>query len=307
GEDTSVLVPVSIANNPGFASLKLTVSVPEGWTTSNVYLYNGDETAITGGMTASFKIDAKSNSDVVLTFAGSEDVTADGVLAWVEYVPGSSVEAGSYEISVTVDEAYSAGSINTDAASAYTTVDGTIAVSAALLSVGSVTADAAPGTVLVPVNIANNPGFASMAVMVSVPDGWTASDVVRLNGSEMAITGNMNLQKNLTGDDGVVVSLAGAENVTGDGVLFWVEYTIPADTDNGAYAITATLTELFSADDLETNVVEASATEVGGVDVEIVAENDESAENAESGEGTESAENAESGESTESAESAESG
>ncbi|MCD8358742.1 MAG: hypothetical protein LUC06_06045, partial [Oscillospiraceae bacterium] len=55
GEDTSVLVPVSIANNPGFASLKLTVSVPEGWTTSNVYLYNGDETAITGGMTASFK------------------------------------------------------------------------------------------------------------------------------------------------------------------------------------------------------------------------------------------------------------
>ncbi|MCC8157224.1 MAG: S-layer homology domain-containing protein, partial [Oscillospiraceae bacterium] len=47
---------------------------------------------------------------------------------WIEYVPGSSVAAGSYEISVTVNEAYSADDPETDVSASYTVVNGIVTV-----------------------------------------------------------------------------------------------------------------------------------------------------------------------------------
>ncbi|MCD8254347.1 MAG: S-layer homology domain-containing protein, partial [Oscillospiraceae bacterium] len=126
---TCVLVPISIEDNAGFAGMTLTVSVPEDWTTTNVYFVNGDDYAITADMTSAFQINAKNNNDVTVTFASSDNVTGDGVLCWIEYTWTGSVEEGEYDVSVTVDEAYAADDLTTNLASYYTAEGGTITVS----------------------------------------------------------------------------------------------------------------------------------------------------------------------------------
>ncbi|MCD8100073.1 MAG: S-layer homology domain-containing protein [Oscillospiraceae bacterium] len=263
-----VLVPVSIENNVGFAGMTLTVTVPEGWKTSNVYFVNGSDYAITADMTSAFSINAKTNADVTVTFASSENVTEDGVLCWIEYVVPAAV--GEYEVTATVSELYTADALTNNLAGSCESVAGTLTVVQPVVSAGSVAADNNVGTcVLVPISIAGNAGFAGMTLTVSVPDDWTTTNVYFVNGDDYAITADMTssfkIDAKSNGD--VTVTFASAENVAGDGVLCWVEYTWTGSVDEGEYAVSVTVDEAYAADDLTTNLASYYTAEGGTITV----------------------------------------
>ncbi|MCD7860684.1 MAG: hypothetical protein LUG25_02085, partial [Oscillospiraceae bacterium] len=109
GSEDSVMLPLTIENNPGFSSMEIGVEVPDGWMASGVYLENAGEAALTEEVSSEIDV----NGNVVLNI-GSTATQPD--------VEGGTVTVGSVSYNLNGEDT----------------------------------------SVLVPVSIANNPGFASL-------------------------------------------------------------------------------------------------------------------------------------------------
>ena len=144
------------------------------------------------------------------------------------------------------------------------------------ITVGSATADVSGGvaTVQVPISIENNPGFAGMDLSIAIPDGWKMENVKVKNGDQYSI-----FYKNEDGDmervatpitntaNGSFIAAYGEGNITADGVICWVTYTVPATELNGATPISVTIEKINDIDDTATNMKGRFAVKAGTVTV----------------------------------------
>ena len=183
--------------------------------------------------------------------------SADGATELVPELKGGSVTIGDGQQTTTTTNE--------------TPVDtkGTISIGDEVLEITGDTV-AADTVVKVPVSIKDNPGFATADLyheltIAPAASGATASYVV--DGSKMVLdAGDLTTDKDLEGaatgkfPGKVMVVQNDAENITGDGVIYYVEITVPAgakvgdkfditfDRDGGDF-------ELYNNDDMNTAII----------------------------------------------------
>ncbi len=127
--------------------------------------------------------------------------------------------------------------------------------------------DGEAGTLVLAVNIENNPGISSLDVTLGLPDGWsitvnpsssigyglTYTTTNPYYSSERCILymQGFNLQANVSTN-----RIAGAKgnNVSGDGVLFWVSVDIPEETESGDYTVSLKINEISTTDESSTSI-----------------------------------------------------
>ncbi len=140
----TVTVPVSISGNTGFASMVLTVSIPDGCTATSVALMNGDDAAITGNMFLNSNLAGASG--VVVAMASTSNLTDDGVLFWITYEVSRTAENGSNALELTCTEFYSETDLDTNQYASIATTDGTLTVSGSAGSSGSSSSSSSSGS-----------------------------------------------------------------------------------------------------------------------------------------------------------------
>ena len=129
------VVKVSISNNPGLAALKIRVSYP-----SALELKAAEQGDIGGQFkSASFVTTSAVGNWNILD--GTENVTGDGVLASLTFALTDSAAAGTYDITVAVEEAYDAN----DQDITFETVKGVVTVNSSSAQKVTVTFDANGG------------------------------------------------------------------------------------------------------------------------------------------------------------------
>ncbi|MCD8357680.1 MAG: dockerin type I repeat-containing protein [Oscillospiraceae bacterium] len=127
--------------------------------------------------------------------------------------------------------------------------------------------DGEAGTLILAVNIENNPGISSLDVSLGLPDGWsitvnpsssvgyglTYTTTNPCDSSERCVlyAQGFNLQANVSTN-----RIAGAKgnNVSGDGVLFWVSVDVPAETESGDYTVSLKINEISTTDESSTSI-----------------------------------------------------
>lgn len=109
-QGNTVTVPVSIENNPGFAGMDLTISIPDGWAISDIEIRTRDAYSIFyeenkyGDMTNVITPIVNTDNDGTGKFVaayGSGNFTEDGTLFWVTYSVPASAKEGLYAVEVT--------------------------------------------------------------------------------------------------------------------------------------------------------------------------------------------------------------
>lgn len=137
----TVTVPVSISGNTGFASMVLTISIPDGCTATSVAVMNGDDAAITGNMFLNSNLAGASG--VVVAMASTSNLTDDGVLFWITYEVSRTAENGYNALELTCTEFYSETDLDTNQYASIATTDGTLTVSG---SAGSSSSSSSSGS-----------------------------------------------------------------------------------------------------------------------------------------------------------------
>lgn len=134
------------------------------------------------------------------------------------------------------------------------------------ITVGEVRVEQTTGsTITVPVEIEGNPGFAGMDLSISIPDGWQITDIATRTKDAYSIFyaedefGDMaRITTPVVNPDangiGKFVTAYGLDNLTGDGVLFWVTYKVPAGTREGLYDVEVTPVKINTLEDTRTNI-----------------------------------------------------
>ncbi|MCD7743385.1 MAG: dockerin type I repeat-containing protein [Oscillospiraceae bacterium] len=127
--------------------------------------------------------------------------------------------------------------------------------------------DGEAGTLILAVNIENNPGISSLDVSLGLPDGWsitvkpsstvgyglTYTTTNPYDSSERCILymQGFNLQANVSTNR---IAGANGNNVSGDGVLFWVSVDVPAETESGDYTVSLKINEISTTDESSTSI-----------------------------------------------------
>ena len=294
--DTVVKVPVSIKDNPGFATAdlyhELTIAPAASGAVAS-YVVDGSKMVLDAGDLTTDKdlegaATGKFPGKVMVVQNDAENITGDGVIYYVEItVPAGSKVGDKFDITFDRDggdfELYNNDDMNTAIVPAL--VDGSITIKGSetpdtkgTISIGDeeleVDGDtlATDTVVKVPVSIKDNPGFATADLyheltIAPAASGAVASYVV--DGSKMVLdAGDLTTDKDLEGaatgkfPGKVMVVQNDAENITGDGVIYYVEITVPAgskvgdkfditfDRDGGDF-------ELYNNDDMNTAIVPA--------------------------------------------------
>jgi hypothetical protein len=141
------------------------------------------------------------------------------------------------------------------------------------IKVGSNNVDLKDGAayVTVPVDIKNNPGFAGMDVMVSIPSGWTIpadNENSEIYGFETfkslsdygilckySAKGGVSTVATVESNNKTGKFLASyKENITNNGTIFWVTYQVPAGTVSGDYTISVTVNKINTATETSKNI-----------------------------------------------------
>ncbi|MCD8065565.1 MAG: S-layer homology domain-containing protein [Oscillospiraceae bacterium] len=139
--ETTVTVPVSISQNPGFAGMTLYVSIPDGCAAESVAVTSGSSYAVTADMVYvnNLSYDLDGETVVSLNFAAQDDVTENGVLAWITYSVSRTADNGENAVEIVGGSIYHADALTTDIFSSFTTVGGAITVSGSAGSGSSTT------------------------------------------------------------------------------------------------------------------------------------------------------------------------
>ena len=294
--DTVVKVPVSIKDNPGFATAdiyhQLTIAPAASGATAS-YVVDGNKMVLDAGDLATDKdlegaATGRFPGKVMVVQNDATNITGDGVIYYVEITVPAGAKAGDkFDITFNRDggdfELYNNDDMSTAIIPAL--VDGSITIKGAetpdtkgTISIGDeeleVDGDtlATDTVVKVPVSIKDNPGFATADLyheltIAPAASGAVASYVV--DGSKMVLdAGDLTTDKDLEGaatgrfPGKVMVVQNDAANITGDGVIYYVEITVPAgskvgdkfditfDRDGGDF-------ELYNNDDMSTAIIPA--------------------------------------------------
>ena len=294
--DTVVKVPVSIKDNPGFATAdiyhQLTIAPAASGATAS-YVVDGNKMVLDAGDLATDKdlegaATGRFPGKVMVVQNDAANITGDGVIYYVEITVPAGAKAGDkFDITFNRDggdfELYNNDDMNTAIIPAL--VDGSITIKGketpdtkGTISIGDeeleVDGDtlATDTVVKVPVSIKDNPGFATADIyhqltIAPAASGATASYVV--DGNKMVLdAGDLATDKDLEGaatgrfPGKVMVVQNDAANITGDGVIYYVEITVPAgskvgdkfditfDRDGGDF-------ELYNNDDMSTAIIPA--------------------------------------------------
>lgn len=119
----------------------------------------------------------------------------------------------------------------------------TLAASTPEIKVGNATVNVGSGdaTVVVPIEIINNPGIAAIEFSVKIPSGWTISNIVtRRTRDEWGIFSQLNEygEKEQLGfftpnEGNGKIAWSHQDKTTADGTMFWVTYSVPQRAVNG--------------------------------------------------------------------------
>lgn len=176
--ETTVVVPVMVKNNPGFAGLEMIFTAPDGWQVQTeddpyssddiVYI---DYRAMTDsgvknsvmGTTDRFgsyvappawigSIHYQGDpAQSYLAVSATNDITDDGYICWVTYVLPENIMNGNYTVSITARYVNTATETGTNIASQFTCIPGTITITGGAEPVATtVEVTSETGTVSVP-------------------------------------------------------------------------------------------------------------------------------------------------------------
>ena len=176
--ETTVVVPVMVKNNPGFAGLEMIFTAPDGWQVKTeddpyssddiVYI---DYRAMTDsgvknsvmGTTDRFgsyvappawigSIHYQGDpAQSYLAVSATNDITDDGYICWVTYVLPENIMNGNYTVSITARYVNTATETGTNIASQFTCIPGTITITGGAEPVATtVEVTSETGTVSVP-------------------------------------------------------------------------------------------------------------------------------------------------------------
>lgn len=159
----------------------------------------------------------------------------------------------------------------------------TLAAATPEIKIGNATVDVSGSnaTVVVPIEIINNPGIAGIEFSVEIPSGWSISKIDTRTQQQYGVFYETNEygEKTLLGqstpnkDTGKMVWAYGNGTIQNNGTMFWVTYTVPQDTVNGNVNIS--ISDTFITDgtnssktDLSSNFTFTSGTVTvtGGID-----------------------------------------
>ena len=216
----TVSVPVNVTNNPGICTMKVKVA----YDTSVLTL-----TAINKGDLSS---DMTNNKDTgVILLNASEDVTGDGLLATLVFSIVEGAASGTYPLTLS-----DGGTVNFDEVKGTATlVNGAVVIpesepaGALTVTAGTVTVEEGAPTVSVPVNVTNNPGICTMKVKVAYDTSVLTLTAINKGDLSSDMTNNK--------DTGVIL-LNASEDVTGDGLLATLVFSIVEGAASGTYPLT---------------------------------------------------------------------
>ena len=166
-----------------------------------------------------------------------------------------------------------------------TMVPAVLAAEGPTISMGDGAVDVKDGaaTVQIPVEIKNNPGFGGMDISIPIPEGWSITKIDARTRTDYSIffvedeygdmspltTPQVNPNK---GGVGAFTVAYGNANITVDGYICWVTYSVPADAVNGDYSVAIGMNHINNFDATGVNisgeftVVPGTITVTGGVD-----------------------------------------
>ena len=239
GDTGEISIPVSIQNNPGLTGLRVKVTYPDALAIQKVTFTN---------VFGTHEDNASDGSNpVTLFFGGGNAVTANGVLATITFTLKANAAPGTYDFTADVVEATNVdqGGTVTVATSkgqltvASNTKEATFAIDSAEAAEGET------GDISVPVSIQNNPGLTGLRVRVTYPDVLTLKGV---NFANVFATQESNADEK---SNPVTLFFGGADEVTANGTLATLTFTLNADAKTGTY-------------DFKGDVVEATNVDKGG-------------------------------------------
>ncbi len=147
GGAASITVPVTISNNPGFAGMDLSFSLPEGWVLENISIREKDDYSVfyaedaQGDMSALTKPTVNPARGRFLA-AHSEDISASGYLCWLSITVPADTAVGEYKLAVVANKINTAASTAEDISESYSLLEGTVSIieSGVILSESAVVA-----------------------------------------------------------------------------------------------------------------------------------------------------------------------
>ena len=114
-----------------------------------------------------------------------------------------------------------------------------IAANDPTISVGSATAEAGDTAIVVPVSIANNPGIAGFGLSFTYEEGLTLTGISKTSeGLENGLCASGSLTPNVSGG---TVAFDQATNITADGVLFYLTFSVDSTAVADDYDIAVAL------------------------------------------------------------------
>ncbi|MDR3295577.1 MAG: dockerin type I domain-containing protein [Clostridiales Family XIII bacterium] len=241
-----VTVPVRLTNNPGIAGAGFEIF----FDASVLTLTNFTAGTVLPNMT-------KNVPGHKLNFWTTENVTSDGVVFNAIFEVNATAPTGDYEVSIGLVGGLGANFVNEDldAVPVDFTV-GTISVlgtstSPALVTVGSLSAQAGATNVAVPVTIEDNPGIAAAAFTLS----YDTTALTLTGFTNGGVFEDSQLSQNVATKSVAFLSLT--EDKTADGVLFNAIFDVNATAPLGSYTVGIGLVDGLSA-----NFVNYDADEV---------------------------------------------
>ena len=148
------------------------------------------------------------------------------------------------------------------------------------ISAGNVDIDLKASTdVTVPFTISGNTGVGGVSMMAPIPDGWSIKGIKNRNGSERSIyyikvddEWELIATPVVNPADGSFVVSTTESNLTTDGVLFWVTYSVPSTEINGQHELTPVVKYINTVENTSVNIAgsfkinSGTVTVTGGTD-----------------------------------------
>ena len=249
--ETTVVVPVMVKNNPGFAGLEMIFTAPDGWQVKTeddpyssddiVYI---DYRAMTDsgvknsvmGTTDRFgsyvappawigSIHYQGDpAQSYLAVSATNDITDDGYICWVTYVLPENIMNGNYTVSITARYVNTATETGTNIASQFTCIPGTITITGGAEPVAT-TLEVTPATntAAVPTKAAvkaGNPTTVQMSAVVKnqidgVMEGQTVNWDIQGSPAGVSIDDSGRVTVDNTAENGEITVVAKCGSVEG--------------------------------------------------------------------------------------------
>ena len=244
----TVTVPVTIADNPGFAGFTFTITGAEGLTLKEI-----TKGSLLQGADGMFTKNVAQNR---INWTSSDNVTGDGELMTLTFEVSETAANGDYAVTVELKDRKPTNFANADETPVSVNfTPGTVSVQneappTAIITVGNATAQSGD-TVTLPVSISENPGFAGFTFTITGAEGLTLKDITK--GSLLQSADGM-FTKNVAQNR---INWTSSDNVTGDGELMVLTFEVSETAANENYAVAVEL-----KDGKPTNFANADETPV---------------------------------------------